>query len=436
MGKRSHPWWIPPFLGRVPAGVEDSQLKLLGAVALALLFEEYDQAMVTAALKQIAAELEIAEEQFGLYLALIRLGALPAFLLIPLADRIGRRPVYVFATAAMGLLTFATAFSQTGLQFVVLQALTRTFFVAGSAVAFVIVTEEFPAAHRGWGMGMLAALGAVGHGVGAAAFSQIERLPYGWRALYAFGVVPVLLVPWFLRRIPETQRFTREADANAAAAAAAGVHGGAVMRFSDLIDPLRALAQRHPARAAGVAVTGFVAALGTLPSFQFSGYFTQTALGWTPGQYSILVIAGGGVGIIGNLVGGRLGDSWGRRRVGVVLLAVFPLASYGFYHGSVPVVIVSWVALVFSSMGGRVILRALATELFPTSQRGAASGMYAVLEALGAVAGLLAIHLYRPDDVSEIAAAVSLVSTLIWVAAVVLLRFPETRQRELEDIAA
>jgi hypothetical protein len=81
-----------------------------------------------------------------------------------------------------------------------------------------------------------------------------------------------------------------------------------------------------------------------------------------------------------------------------------------------------------------VILRSLATELFPTSQRGAASGMFAVLETLGAVAGLLAIWAYRADDVSELALAVPLVSLVIWAAALVLVRFPETRQRELEEI--
>jgi putative MFS transporter len=433
VARRRQPWWIPHFLGRVPDGVEDAPLRLLGAVALALLFEEYDQAMVTAALKQIAAELGMAERELGLYLAMIRIGALPAFALIPLADRIGRRPVFVFATAAMGVLTFATAFSQSPLQFVVLQALTRTFFVAGSAVAFVIVTEEFPAAHRGWGIGMLAALGAVGHGLGAAAFSQIDRLPYGWRALYAFGIVPVLMIPWFLRRIPETKRFEREAAAVAAAIAPG--HVARPLGLRDMIAPLRALAMTHPARAAGVAATGFIAAIATLPSFQFSGYYTQTKLGWEPGRYAVLVIVGGGIGIIGNIVAGRLGDTWGRKRVGFALLAVFPLASFGFYQGPVWGVIIAWVVMVFTMMGGRVILRSLATELFPTSQRGAASGMFAVLETLGAVTGLLAIWAYRADDVSELALAVPLVSLVIWAAALVLMRFPETRQRELEEIA-
>jgi hypothetical protein len=60
--------------------------------------------------------------------------------------------------------------------------------------------------------------------------------------------------------------------------------------------------------------------------------------------------------------------------------------------------------------------------------------MYAALEALGAVAGLLAVYKYGVNDVRDLALAVPLVATSIWIAALVLLRFPETRQRELEEI--
>jgi MFS family permease len=422
--RRRNPWWIPPFLGRVPAGLDDASLRLLGAVALALLFEEYDLAMLTSALKQIAEELGMREEDFGLHLALIRMGALPAFAIIPFADRVGRRPVFVASVAAMGMLTFATAFTQTSMQFVVTQALTRTFFLAGSAVAFVIVTEEFPAEHRGWGMGMLAALGAVGHGLGALAFSQIERLPYGWRALYAFGAIPVLLVPYFLARIPETRRFAQQ-----------GHQPAATMGLGDLIKPLQALAATHPARAAGIAASGFIVSIATMPSFQFSGFYTQKALGWEPGDYSLMVIAGGGIGIVGNIVAGRLGDRFGRKRVGFALLAGFPLASLGFYQGGTVVVVVAWVGLVFCAMGGKVVLRALSTELFPTSHRGAASGLYSVLETLGGVTGLLIIYVSGTEDASDIAFLTPLIGAITVLGAAVLYFFPETRQRELEEIA-
>ena len=426
MVKRRQPWWIPPFLGRVPAEIDEPSLRLLGAVAFALLFEEYDQAMVTSALKQISADLAIAERQLGLYLALIRLGALPAFLLIPLADRIGRRPVFVFATATMGLLTFATAFAQTSMQFVGDPGAHAHLLRRRLRGGIRDRDRGVPGGAPRLGMGMLAALGAVGHGLSAAAFSQIDRLPYGWRALYAFGIVPVLLC-----------RGSCGASRRPALhAPGCGERCGCRRARRRHARPLRAVcaaarAGRHPPRARRrrgahrLRRSGCVTA--QLP-VQRLLHPDQARL--VAGAVSMMVIAGGGVGIIGNIVGGRLGDSWGRKRVGVMLLSVFPLAAVGFYQGPTPVVIALWVALVFCSMGGRVILRAMATELFPTSQRGAASGLYAVLEVLGAVVGLLAIHAYRPADISELALAVSLISCVIWIAALVLLRFPETRLRE------
>src|SRR6185295_2958745 len=123
----------------------------------------------------------------GGYLSLIRLGALPAFLVVPVADRFGRRGVFLGAVLGLSVMTFGTAFTQTINQFVFVQILTRTFMVASTAVGLVFVTEEFPALHRGWGIGMLGALAACGNGLGAALFAVINYLPFGWRTLYTVG---------------------------------------------------------------------------------------------------------------------------------------------------------------------------------------------------------------------------------------------------------
>ncbi len=423
------PAWIPAMLRAEAQGVGARELRILGMVALALLFEEYDTAMLISALKQIAFDLGMKEQELGLSMALIRLGALPAFLLVPLADRMGRRPVFIGSTAALGVLTFATAFVTTAEQFVVLQALTRTFFVTGTAVAFVIVTEELPAGSRGFGVGALAALGSLGHGLGAALFSQVERLPYGWRALYVVGVVPVLCLPLFFRHVPETARFERhrrERDASIQA----------VVGLRALFEPMRVLFAAHPLRALGLSLAGFLVAAAAMPSFQFSGYFTQTKLGWSPGQYGSMVIAAGAFGILGNVVAGRVGDVLGRKVVGFALLAIFPGASYAFFHGTAAVVVAAWVPLVFCFMGGRVILRALSTELFGTSHRGAAAGVFTVMEALGSVAGLLGVHFYGTPNVEELGRVVSLAALGVLGAACVLLWFPETNRRELEELSS
>ena len=80
------------------------------------------------------------------------------------------------------------------------------------------------------------------------------------------------------------------------------------------------------------------------------------------------------------------------------------------------------------------MLRALATELFPTSHRAASSGMFSVLETLGGVTGLLAIHHYGMEDTAQMALVIPIVATINILGALILLGFPETKQRTLEEI--
>src|SRR5574338_15346 len=208
-----NPWWIPRVFGRVPPEVTPEQLRLVGVIALALLFENYDLSMLGSAIKYTREDFGLPQSEVGRLAAWVRLGAIPALLVLPFIDRLGRRRVFLAAVIGMSAGTLATAFVQSAAQFVAVQMVSRTFLVTASATAFVIVSEELPAARRGWGVGMLGALGAFGFGLGALLFAAIDHLPFGWRFLYAVGVLPLLLLPRFRRDVRETGRFTRARDA-------------------------------------------------------------------------------------------------------------------------------------------------------------------------------------------------------------------------------
>jgi putative MFS transporter len=418
-----NPWWIPPhMLGRVPSEVSAEQLRLLGFVTFALLFEHYDTSLLGNALKYIREDLGIAETDLGFFQMLIRLGALPAFFVIPFVDRVGRRRLFLLSMIGMSLGTVLTAFSQTAVQFVACQMITRTFVLTASAVAVVIVAEELPASARGWGIGMLAAVSAVGHAFGALLFSFIEILPYGWRSLYLLGVVPLLLLPLFRRHIRETARFREQIEMEA--------HAGA--RWWS---PLGAFASTHPGRAAGMAVMAATAALGHVVVLSFTGYYVLEYHGWAAYQLSLMVIMAGAVGVAGNVVAGRLADRVGRRMVGLVFLAVFPPGAWLFYNGpgwSLPVL---WGLLVFTMMGANVIIRALSSELFPTSHRGTSTGVLVLMETLGAALGLLILGLLQ-EQAGDLSVWIPIISVAAAAAGAMMFLFPETRQRELEDLSA
>lgn len=417
------PWWIPPFLGELPA-VTDGQLRILGTVALALFFDQYDFGLLTSALPRIRAELDMAEASLGSHLGTVRLGALPAFFLLPLADRIGRRRLFLLSMLGLSTATGLTALAQTADQFVGLQMISRLFMTVAMSVAFVIITEEFPAEHRGWGLGMLGALGSCGIGLGAGVFALVDVLPFGWRALYAMGFIPLLLFPFFRRGIPETERFRRHRDAADHAASS-----GLVQWMHDV----GSYAREHPVRVLLLGAMALVSAFGTVSVFQFTSLFALDVHGWKPWQFGAMTVAGGAIGILGSVVAGRLGDRVGRRRVGFTAAIGFPIFATIFYHGASWVLPFAWIVFVFCIQAMSTIQRAFVTELFPTALRGSAMGVAEVLSTLGASAGLFVLGLATQEP-GSLADVTSGLSAFVAVAGGIMLLLPETRGRELETI--
>ncbi len=421
---RQNPWWIPPFLGGVPHGVEPAHLRVLGFVTLAMLFENYDLGVFGNALPQIAATFGLDKAAQGTFTAATRFGALPAFLLLPFADRIGRRRILLVSIAGMSLGSFATALAQSPLQFVIAQFATRTFIVSAAITSFVVVSEEFPARHRGWGIGMLGGVGAIGFGFGALLYSSVEWLPFGWRSLYALGIAPLAILPAFARGLRETGRFAASAQRAEAAPRALGALGS-----------IGELLRRHPRRALAIALVGGLASAGTGPSFQFISEFLQTERGWRPGTFAALTVVFGAFAIVGNPVAGRLGDRYGRRRVAATVLALFPLASLAFFAGPPGWVALPWTAMVFLSMATTVCVRTLTTELFPTSLRGTGAGSLALLETVGVGTGLL-VYAAVVGWFGSQSIALPLVALACLGAAASVYLVPETARRELEELAA
>jgi MFS family permease len=147
-----------------------------------------------------------------------------------------------------------------------------------------------------------------------------------------------------------------------------------------------------------------------------------------------MFVSCGALGVVGSPLAGRLVDRHGRRGVGAVALALFPLPVAVFYLGPGWSLAPAWAGFVFLNMGMHVVIRALGTEIFPTSYRGTAGGWLLLTEAVGAWLGLQlhTLGMQVRDDLGLVAAALSLLTLL---AAFTLFFFPETAQRELEEIS-
>jgi predicted MFS family arabinose efflux permease len=236
-------------------------------------------------------------------------------------------------------------------------------------------------------------------------------------------VLPALFWRRFVEGVPETARFQSHA-------ASRHSHGA----LHDWVGPLVALARTHPVRTLAMAAVAFLLGLGEVSAFQFTGYYALSAHGWSPGQYSAMVLLGGGVGIIGNVVAGKLGDRIGRRRVGAVFLGVLPAFAMIYYNGPSLVLPLGFAGFIFCATAGGVIVRALSTELFPTSHRGTSTGWAQLLQVLGWAAGLTLAGI-GSDTVRDIALRTSQLAFATVLAGALLLTLPETHRRELETLS-
>ena len=376
------------------------------------------------ALPHIRESLDITEGQISSHAAVIQLGALLSFTLTLAADRWGRRNVLIAVVLGYTVLTGATAFAVSPSVFVVLQFLARAFITAEVLLAAVIISEEFPASERGWGIGALLALSTLGGGLAALFFAMIDVLPFGWRALYVIGLVPLLFIAWLRRRMPETERFSQRQPKEVGA----GI--GSVLR------PVARLASDYPERLAVVASLVFLFNFAGGAAFFLDPSYLQEEHGWQPWQVSVLLTCAGAGGLFASTLVGILGDQVGRKRVIGVCGAVLPLAIIAFYNGSdMAVLAVLWVLMALAALGVSVTMLAIGAEIFPTSYRSTVAGARTVSGTLGTSLGL-ATHSALYGVVGSQWTAISLLAILMLASPLlVVYGLPEASGRPLEEVA-
>ncbi len=386
---------------------------LLLLVGTATLFEGYDRFIASLALPYIGRDLGADESALGTALAVIRVGALFSIVLGRLADRYGRRRLLIISVIAYTVATAATGFSTGLIDFALFQLVATIFLITELSLAQVVIAEEFPAALRGFGQGVLGAFAAFGAGLAAMLFPIMHRTEFGWRGMYLIGILPLLVVAYLRRNLPETQRWQRAAERREGAA-----------RILDLMRPgLRGRLLVLTALAACASATGATA-------FSFASYRATTVFHWEPSQVSSMIIGAGTVGFFGYFVLGRSADAVGRRLIGGAGLLGAGIAVILFYQ-------TVWLAPAFALMtlsesGVIIALNALTTELFPTDLRATAKSWVTNSSVLGALLGFTMIGaLSSVASGATVITALAAATTLLAPATFLL---PETRRIDLEQV--
>jgi MFS transporter, putative metabolite:H+ symporter len=390
-------------------------LLLLGSVTF---FEGYDRFIVTLALPYIGRDVGAGESTLGWALFWIHLGALLSLPLAMSADRWGRRLMLLVTVVGYTLATFATAFTTSVETFVACQLVANMFLIAELSLAHVVVAEEFSPEVRGFGLGVIGGMAGLGSGVAAMLFPLFQATPLGWRGLYLVGIIPLAIVAWLRRALPETRRFESVRASRPAAARS-----------------WRALLRRPYALPLLVLVFAALATwAGISPAYRFFSYVATNTHGFTPTQISMAIVVGGGIGILGWPIGGRLADVLGRKLTGSIGLALLTAAIVLLYRGGSAWITPAFSMLVFAEAWvNTTIITALATESFPTAVRSSAKAVVMNASIVGGMLGLSAVALLS-DAVGGLATVIASLAALNVVSLVLIWTLPETAGLDLDRV--
>jgi MFS family permease len=401
-GDRGTPWWGPPE--RLDARAASA----LGTLAAVSVLGGYMAALLSATIAFAGRELGADAGDQGVAGMVVRLGGLLAVVGAALADRAGRRRVILLTASTAAVLTAVGAAAPSLPWLAGAQALSRSLAVALLIAVGITLAEEMPAGARAYGVSLLALAGSLGAGAVIVALPVADLSASAWRFLYLVPLLGLALLPGIARRLPESRRF-------ASPHPEVGLPG-------------------HGRRLWLLAASALLVGLFAAPSGFFANRYLLNERGFTAAGITVLALVTSLPGLLGMVAGGRLADTRGRRPVGAVALAGGVTTTLLFYLSSGSA-LWAWSAVgALIGAAGVPALGVYGPELFPTSLRGRAGGLIAALGVLGsgigiAIAGLLA------DRIGSLGPALALLAPAPFIVSVlVLVAYPETAHRALEDL--
>jgi MFS family permease len=401
-----------------------AQWKALLAAQMGWMLDAMDVMLYAFALSAIQAEFSLTGAGAGaLASATLVTSAAGGIFFGWLADRIGRTQALVYSILMYSVCTALTATSRGVAELVLWRALVGVGLGGEWSAGSVLVSETWPAAHRGKAIGLMQSGWAIGY-IAAALLAAAILPVWGWRVLFAVGVLPALLTFWIRRHVPEPAVWRNAAPAEGAGRARGGVLG----------DIFRPPLQRP---------TLVAVAMTTCVLFAYWGLFT-----WIPSFLAAPLDKGGaGLGIvkssgwivpmqIGAFLGytlfGFLADRFGRRPVFAAFLvaAAVLVPVYGQLARHEVVLLAMGPLIGFFGHGYFSVFGAMLAELFPTRIRGTAQGL--VYNTGRAVSALAPFSIGALADTHGIGSALAVTAAFFLAGAALMALLPETRGRELE----
>jgi MFS family permease len=358
-----------------------------------------------------ADDFGVGETGIGIAGAVVRAGILIALPAAVLADRLGRRRVMV-AVAWLGpLLSLVGALAPSFPVLVATQTIARPMGIALAFLIGVVAAEEMPRNTRAYAVSVLAMASGFGAGIAVLSLRLADTGPGGWRLVYVLSAIWCVVAFDLTRRLPETRRFS-------------AAHITRTTRAPRI----------DRGRLTLLAAVAFAGNIFVAPASFFQNNYLNDVRDFSGGMIGLFSIAVGTPAGIGLIIGGRIADTSGRRRLIAVAIPLSTAALVGAYAVAGPPL---WILALVGGILGSAAYPALAVyraELFPTGNRSRAAGLVTTAALVGGIAGLVSTGWLLDADwsygtVMGLMGIGQLVVTVLVVAA-----YPETAHRELEDL--
>jgi AAHS family 4-hydroxybenzoate transporter-like MFS transporter len=324
-----------------------------------------------------------------------------ALLVGPLADKIGRRPVMIAATAWFGAGALATSFAASLDQLLWLRFLTGLGLGGAMPNTIALVSEYAPARRRATVITAMFCGFSIGAALGGVLASELVPR-FGWRAVFLTGgAVPLALLPLIVWKLPESLRvLVARKDSYGQIERILARMGGIDKAPSQLLIPAEDRIRRFPVKRlfldgrAGPTLFLWLAFFMNLLALYFMTNWLPILAGdaGMPAGEAILVTAmfqAGGT--IGAVAMGRLADSFRAQRIlaGALLCAALLLAAMGSAGKNFSLIAALSFGAGFCIVGTQIGVNALAGIFYPSSIRSTGVGWALGIGRFGAAVGPL-----------------------------------------------
>lgn len=353
-----------------------------------------DQSLFSYAVPAITAEFDIGLEVIGQMLSASFLAASIAVVIAGIAsDRFGRRLVFTGLLLISALMVAAQSFATSLSDLAIYRILGFAIGAGLYPIANTIVIEAAAMKFRG----LIAGLLQMGYPLGFA-FAAFVASPilteYGWRAIFLFGFLIVVIAPILGWLMPESSRFQA---VRSTPVRLSWSHG------------LRLLFSASYRRRSLVCFTGsFLISLAIGGTTYFLPVYLVEAHGVDTGEAALIAGSSFAIGAIGYILASVCGEFVTTRRNTLVIWCFLGALIFGLtiWLPNVNLVLGLGLAIVFF-YGSEAVRVPMIAEMYPTEIRGTASA------AVGSLA-VTSAWLVSPLLISYLAPAIGWAAALTW----------------------